>query len=112
MYYTYMLRCADNSIYTGMTTNIEKRMKEHFDKTKNCAKYTRTHTAQKLEAVWQSESRTLACRLEFHIKKLSKKAKETLIKTHSLSVLSEKIETDKYSCVDIEKHIRELCDYP
>ena len=30
MYYTYMVRCADNSIYTGMTNNLEKRIDEHI----------------------------------------------------------------------------------
>ena len=47
MYYIYMLRCEDNSIYTGITTNLENRMKQHFTK-ENCAKYTYTHTARKL----------------------------------------------------------------
>ena len=31
MYYTYMLRCADNSIYTGMTNDLEKRFNEHVN---------------------------------------------------------------------------------
>ena len=30
MYYIYMLRCMDNSIYTGITTNINRRMEEHL----------------------------------------------------------------------------------
>ena len=30
MYYTYMIRCKDNSLYTGMTNNIENRMKKHI----------------------------------------------------------------------------------
>jgi putative endonuclease len=34
MYYTYMLRCKDNSIYTGITTDIERRMEEHRRKIK------------------------------------------------------------------------------
>ena len=41
MYYTYMLRCTDNSIYTGITTNIERRMEEHFKQNEKCAKYTK-----------------------------------------------------------------------
>ncbi len=32
MYYTYMVRCEDNSIYTGMTNNLEKRIEEHLSK--------------------------------------------------------------------------------
>ena len=48
MYYTYMIRCKDNSIYTGITTNLEKRMQEHFTKDEKCAKYTKKHTAIRL----------------------------------------------------------------
>lgn len=35
MYYIYMLRCKDNSIYTGITTDIARRMKEHLTKRKD-----------------------------------------------------------------------------
>ena len=45
MYYTYMLRCSDNSIYTGMTNNLEKRIAEHLSKSKQGAKYTKSHNA-------------------------------------------------------------------
>jgi putative endonuclease len=72
-----MLRCEDNSIYTGITTDLEKRMKEHFSKDKNCAKYTLRHSAKKLEAVWKSENRVLASKLEYHIKRLSKSTTST-----------------------------------
>ncbi len=96
MYYIYMLRCEDNSIYTGITTNIEHRMKEHFTK-ENCAKYTYTHTAKKLEAVWQTENRILASKLEYHIKTLKKSQKEELIKKDNIEeLLSNKIEPEKY----------------
>lgn len=43
MYYTYMLRCADNSIYTGMTNDLEKRLNTHMAKDKAGAKYTKSH---------------------------------------------------------------------
>ena len=80
MYYVYMLRCTDNSVYTGITTDVEKRMSEHFSKDEKCAKYTKTHSAKKLEAVWETENRKLASKLEFNIKKnLSKIQKEKLI---------------------------------
>ncbi len=97
MYYIYMLRCEDNSLYTGITTNIEHRMKEHFTK-ENCAKYTYTHTAKKLEAVWETENRILASKLEYHIKTLKKSQKEELIKKNNIAeLLSDKIEADKYT---------------
>lgn len=97
-YYTYMLRCEDNSIYTGMTTDIERRMREHFGKTKKCAKYTNRHTAKRLEGVWQSKNRVLASKLEFRIKQLSKSQKEELIIKNNLDeLLAEKINTNDYT---------------
>lgn len=100
MYYIYMLRCMDNSIYTGITTDIERRMEEHFGKDKKCAKYTETHRPKKLESVWQTETRTLASKLEYHIKTLTKEKKERLIVNHKLEeVLSEKIDASKYTII-------------
>ena len=97
MYYTYMIRCEDNSIYTGITTDIKRRINEHINKDKKCAKYTLHHTAQKLEIAWETENRALASKLEYHIKKLSKKQKEELILNNNLEeLLFEKIEANKY----------------
>lgn len=95
MYYTYMLRCKDNSIYTGITTDVERRMKEHFEQSQKCAKYTRRHKAKHLEALWQSEDRILASKLEYAIKKLTKIQKEELIKSNDLSIMKN-IEKEKY----------------
>ena len=84
-YYTYMLRCEDNSIYTGYTNDIEKRMKAHFGKDKVAAKYTKSHTPVKVEAVWRSKEKSLACKLEYYIKQLNKNEKEELISTGRIS---------------------------
>jgi putative endonuclease len=92
-----MLRCKDNSIYTGITTDIDRRMKEHFSKGAQCAKYTLNHSATKLESVWQSSNRVLASKLEYYIKTLSKKQKEELIIKNNLDdLLSEKIDCNEY----------------
>lgn len=77
--YTYMLRCTDGSIYTGITKDVERRMKEHKEGGKECAKYTRTHHFQKLEAVFESGSWSEAAKLEYAIKRLPKVKKEQLI---------------------------------
>ena len=96
MYYIYMLRCKDNSVYTGITTNIEKRMNEHFTKN-NGAKYTYTHNAKKLECVWETENRVLASKLEYHIKKLKKSQKEELILKNNIEeLLLDKVEANRY----------------
>ena len=104
MYYTYMLRCEDNSIYTGITSDLERRMKEHFSQNEKCAKYTASHQAKKLEMVWESENRVLASKLEFHIKKnLTKQEKESLIKNSELlnKLLGNKIEAENYKSMKI-----------
>lgn len=98
MYYTYMLRCEDNSIYTGITVDIERRMEEHYTKNEKCAKYTLTHSAKKLEALWQSDDRSLASKLEYYIKRLTKKQKEALITDNNIhQLLRDKIEVEKYN---------------
>ncbi len=98
MYYTYMIRCEDNSIYTGITNNLKRRMNEHFDKTEKCAKYTLRHTPKIIETVWESENRTLASKLEYHIKSLKKCDKEEIIKENTKidNMLSNKIECNLY----------------
>ena len=100
MYYTYMLRCENNSIYTGITTDIKRRMEEHLGKDTKGAKYTKSHKPEKLECVWESENKVLASKLEYRIKRLTKLQKEELIKNHELDkYLAEKIECDKYKII-------------
>ena len=98
MYYTYMIRCTDNSIYTGITTNIDRMIEEHSTKNKKCAKYTLLHDFEKLEKVWCSENRKDASKLEYHIKKLPKLEKENLIKKeiYNIKYLASKIDLDRY----------------
>lgn len=97
MYYVYMLRCEDNSIYTGITTDLERRINEHLTKDKKCAKYTLNHNAKKLECAWTTQNRVLASKLEYHIKKLTKIQKEELIKYNNLAkLIPDKIEEEKY----------------
>ena len=104
MYYTYMLRCTDNSIYTGITTDLERRMSEHFSKDKKCAKYTRHHDAQKMEMAWETENRVLASKLEYYIKSLPKAKKEELIKNpNKLGIfLESKIDYTLYKNINLE----------
>ena len=99
MYHTYILRCQDNTLYTGITTDLPRRMQEHFSGTEKSAKYTRRHKPQKLEIAWESENRVLASKLEFHIKKsLTKEQKERLIQSPEKlgELLGEKIDAKSY----------------
>ena len=98
MYYTYMLRCADNSIYTGITTDLERRLEEHNSKSQKCARYTLNHSAIKFEAAWKSKTRSAASKLEYNLKKLTKIQKEALIENRRdlLMIFGEKINCDEY----------------
>lgn len=56
--YVYMLLCGDGSLYTGITTDMHKRMRDHVNKTAACAKYTRHRTVTALAAAWQTTNMT------------------------------------------------------
>lgn len=99
MYYTYMLRCADNSIYTGITTDVARRFAEHSGQISGkCAKYTGSRRAVRMEAVWESENRQTASRLEYYIKKLPKYKKEQLVDSNDnlKKFLSDKLDCSAY----------------
>lgn len=97
MYYTYILRCKDKTLYTGITTDLERRLAEHKGESLGGAKYTRGRGAVMFEAVWSSADRVLASKLEFQIKKLPKAMKEELITNNNLKeLLGEKVDTKKY----------------
>ncbi|MBD5543243.1 MAG: GIY-YIG nuclease family protein [Lachnospiraceae bacterium] len=83
MNYIYMIKCQDESYYTGITKDIKKRLQQHFYKEKQGAKYTKSRQAVELEALWETSSWPEACRLEYFIKSLSRKEKEQLVKIPS-----------------------------
>ena len=77
MYYTYMLRCADQSLYTGYTNDIKKRVKLHNEG--KGAKYTRSKLPVELVYVEMFSSKSEAMKREIAIKKLKTEEKERLI---------------------------------
>ena len=76
-YYTYILRCADDTLYTGWTTDIEKRFAAH--NAGQGAKYTRSRTPVELVFVTVSESKEQAMSLEYKIKHLTREKKLEMI---------------------------------
>ena len=98
MYYIYILRCEDNSLYTGITTDIKRRFSEHKNKSSQSANYTKTHNVLSVEALISTEERGDALRLEYLIKKLTKRQKEDAIKNESLifEIYSERLDRRKY----------------
>lgn len=81
-WFVYILRCADNSLYTGVTTDIDKRLKQHNGIEKNGAKYTRARQPVTLVYQEPSISRADACKREHAIKSLKKFEKELFIEHH------------------------------
>jgi len=77
--FVYILRCADNSLYTGVAMDVDRRLDEHNGIDKNGAKYTRARRPVTLVYQEPSESRSAACKREHDIKNLSKSQKEHLI---------------------------------
>ena len=78
-FYTYIVRCADNSLYTGIATNLEKRIKEHNGQLKGGAKYTRGKGPVVLKHSEIFETRSQALKREAEIKKLSRTQKQALM---------------------------------
>ena len=78
-WYLYILRCKDNTLYTGITTDVEKRLEAH--RSGKGAKYTRGRAP--LELVYRENcgSHSDALKREAEIKKLSRQAKEQLVKS-------------------------------
>lgn len=73
----YMIRCKDNTLYTGYTNDLEKRLQKH--ETGKGAKYTRGRGPFVIEYQAIYETREEALKVEYQIKKLSRKRKEGLI---------------------------------
>jgi putative endonuclease len=82
-YFTYILECADNTLYTGWTTDVAKRVEAH-NKGKG-AKYTRTRGPVRLLASWCFDSKSEAMRWEWFIKRLPRPQKLQLIRDASVS---------------------------
>lgn len=78
MYFTYIIRCKDDSLYTGYTTDISRRMKEHENGI-NC-KYTKVKGFKHLEVYFISNSKSDAMKLEYKIKKFTRNKKLWIIK--------------------------------
>ncbi|CAB4935799.1 unannotated protein [freshwater metagenome] len=75
--WVYMLRCADGSLYTGWTSDLERRLAAHAAGT--ASRYTRSRLPIELAASWELEDRTAARREEARIKRLDRDAKLRLI---------------------------------
>ena len=77
MKYVYILKCSDDSLYTGWTNNLEKRFKAHS--TGKGAKYTKARLPVELVYYEEFEDKIDAMKREYEIKQLKRKEKLELI---------------------------------
>ena len=79
VYYVYILKCSDKTLYTGITTDLKRRIAEH-NNTKLGAKYTSSRRPVKMVYSNKFKNRSLASKEETKIKNLSRIEKLELIK--------------------------------
>lgn len=79
-WFVYILECRDDSLYTGITNNVEKRMETH--KSGKGAKYVRNKKFQRLLHVIRVDSKSDALKLEYQIKQLERNDKITFFCKH------------------------------
>ncbi|MDB5189456.1 MAG: Excinuclease subunit domain protein [Parcubacteria group bacterium] len=77
-YHVYLLECADGTFYTGITTDLERRVTEHNTTLKG-ARYTKARRPVKLAYSEASSSRSEAQKREYAVRTLSREEKQTLI---------------------------------
>ena len=75
----YLLQCSDNSLYCGVTNNLENRLTKHNEGT--ASKYTRTRLPVELAAVRNNLSKSEAYKLEYRVKRVPVKKKIKTLKT-------------------------------
>ena len=80
-YYIYVLRCKGGTLYTGITPDLRRRMRQHCGQLAGGAKYTHSHKPEALLRVWETADHTAAARFECAFKQLTRTQKEQLLRT-------------------------------
>lgn len=82
-WYVYILECSDNTFYTGITVDLERRLSEHNDDNKLGSRYTRSRRPVSLVYSESCSDRSAASRREAAIRKMSRRLKLCLIEGYS-----------------------------
>lgn len=83
IYYVYILRTSSNTLYIGQTNNLEKRLKEHKEKSNKSARYLKYFDSFKLVYFEKCRTRIEAMRRELQLKKWTRQKKEALIQQNT-----------------------------
>ena len=103
IFYTYIIRCNNDTLYTGYTTDIKRRILEHTDGV-NC-KYTKNYGFKRLEVYFESSSRSSAMKLESYIKKMTRAKKLEIVENPNVLVkmfLEDKGEWIQVGSIDVD----------
>lgn len=79
VWHVYILRCADGTFYTGIATDLERRLREHNSHDRLGARYTRARRPVELIYSEPHETRSEAAKREAQIKRMSRGEKEALV---------------------------------
>ncbi len=93
-WYTYVLHCADGSLYTGITVDLQRRLHEHNHDDRLAAKYTRTRRPLSLVYSECVPTRSAACQREVAIKKMTRWQKQQLV---DATICDEMVCRDEYT---------------
>ena len=79
-WYLYVIRTVGGCLYTGIATDVRRRYQEHANGGPKAAKYLRAHPPSELVFTRRLGSRSLALKVEYWFKQLSKQDKEAIIR--------------------------------
>ena len=85
MWFVYIVRCSDGSLYTGICKDVARRVEEHNSSGPLAANYTRARQPVKLVYREAADTRSTALKREYEIKQLTRQEKDELLKTAGLA---------------------------
>lgn len=84
-WFSYLVECADGSLYCGVTNNLTRRLKQHNGELVGGAKYTSARRPVCLKANWPHQDRAEASRHEYQVKQLTREQKWALIASSEIT---------------------------
>jgi putative endonuclease len=85
-WHLYVIRTVDRTLYAGVTTDVERRFREHLRQGRRAARYLRAHRPEKLVFSQEVGDRSAALKAEYWFKCLPREQKEQVIRTGRLEV--------------------------
>jgi putative endonuclease len=85
-WYLYLIRCRDNTLYTGISTDVDRRFAQHQSEGSAGSRYLKGRGPLSLVFKEKLGSRSLALKVEYRVKRMSKARKEKLVKVRGYAV--------------------------